>query len=81
MRRIGLAVVLAVGLIAALTVEAQSAGKVHRIGALSGGSPTSDAPRYGALRLALRDLDYTEGQKMVATLPKTLPIIHSNHRT
>jgi hypothetical protein len=35
MRRIGLAVVLAVMCLAPLAAEAQSAGKVHRIGYLS----------------------------------------------
>jgi hypothetical protein len=61
MRLIGLAVVLAVSLLAApLTVEAQQAPKVHRIGLLLTGTPPD--PNVEAFREALRELGYVEGQ-------------------
>ncbi len=63
MRRIGLAVVLAVSLIfiAPLATRAQQTGKVWRIGVLGIGSPT-DASTW---RQALRDLGYVEGRNLV----------------
>jgi len=66
MRLIGLAVVLAVGLILApLAPEAQpQTGKVWRIGVLmSLYPPDADAPQ--ALRQGLRTLGYVEGQNLV----------------
>jgi len=56
MRRIGLAVVLAVSLLAPLFGEAQEATKVYRIGWLS----TAGGPRT-TFREALRELRYIEG--------------------
>ena len=52
------------GLLAApLAAEAQQAGKVHRIGYLSGGTAV---PRYTeAFRQGLRELGWVEGQKIV----------------
>src|SRR5258707_15094110 len=53
-------VLLAVAVIA----EAQQPKKVHRIGYLSSSDPASDSPRIEAIRLALRDLGYIEGQNI-----------------
>lgn len=63
MRLIGLAVVLAVGIaLAPLIVEAQSAGKVYRIGFLSLRS-SPGAPEE-AFRQALRELGWIEGRNI-----------------
>jgi len=65
MRLIGLAVVLAVGLILApLAAEGQQTGKVWRIGVLSvSPQPT---PRGDAFRQGMRDLGWVEGQNWVS---------------
>src|SRR5262249_56196533 len=66
-RRIGLAVVVALGLvIAPLAVEAQQPGKVWRIGILAGSRPTTpEAARpWEALLQGLRELGYVEGQNL-----------------
>ncbi len=65
-RTIGLIVTLALGLLAApLTAEAQQAGKVYRIGYLSGfGSPATD-PGQIPFRQGLGELGYVEGQNLV----------------
>ena len=55
-------VLLALGVIA----EAQQPKKVHRIGYLSSSDPASDSPRFEAIRLALRDLGYIEGQNIAS---------------
>src|SRR5262249_49748648 len=61
MRRIGLAVVLAVSLaLAPLCADAQSAATIPRIGLLS-----PDARFWEPLRLGLRDLGYVEGKSIV----------------
>src|SRR5881296_220340 len=65
MRRIGLAVLLTVGVILApIAVEAQQPGKIPRIAFITttspGGSPPIDAFRGG-----LRDLGYIEGQNLL----------------
>jgi len=54
-------VVLAFGLVA----EAQQAGKVPRIGFLSGSPPSSIKARTEAFRQGLRDLGYVEGKNIV----------------
>ena len=60
MRRIGLAVVLALSLLAApLAVEAQQVGKVPRLGILLYGTPNDD-PNLPAFRLGLSELGYVE---------------------
>jgi putative ABC transport system substrate-binding protein len=43
---------------------AQQPKKVPRIGYLSGGNAASDSARSGAIRLALGELDYIEGQNI-----------------
>jgi ABC-type uncharacterized transport system substrate-binding protein len=61
MRRIGLAVVLAVSLaLAPLVAEAQPAGKMTRIGYLA----VSPRPTDDVFRQALRELGYVEGQNL-----------------
>src|SRR5215510_9134380 len=67
MRRIGLAVVLALGLlIAPLAANAQpQAGKVPRIGFLSLTSPSDRPPLLDAFRQSLRELGWVEGQNIV----------------
>src|SRR5262249_45709552 len=57
----GLGAVVAVPLAA----EAQQAGKVWRIGILSGGSRERLVPVYEALESGLRDLGYVEGRNVV----------------
>ena len=66
MRRIGLAVALALSLgLAQLGAEAQQAGKVPRIGVLWGYSP-SDVSRFAeAFRQGLASLGYVEGRNIV----------------
>jgi putative ABC transport system substrate-binding protein len=63
MRRIGLAVVLALSLIAApRAAEAQQAGKLPIIGLLVPGTPTSHGPWFAALVQRLRELGWIEGR-------------------
>ena len=47
-----------------LPAGAQQPKKVPRIGYLSGGDPASESTRAEAIRLALRDLGYIEGQNI-----------------
>jgi len=66
MRLIGLAVVLGLSLILApRAVETQQPAKIPRIGVLSGGTPTTYAPRHEAFRQGLRELGYVEGKNIV----------------
>ena len=53
-------VLLALGVIA----EAQQPKKVPRIGYLSSGDPARESARSEAIRLALRELGYIEGQNI-----------------
>ena len=62
MRLIGLVILTAGLALGPLTVEAQQAGKVYRIGVLAGTPP--DAPRWSPFREGLRQLGYIEGQNM-----------------
>jgi putative ABC transport system substrate-binding protein len=65
MRLIGLAVVLAVSLLAApVAAEAQPAGKVYRVGYLTAGSVTANPGVLEAFRQGLRELGYVEGQNI-----------------
>src|SRR3989441_10132932 len=59
MRLIGLAVILAVGLV--LGAEGQQAGKVPRVGYLSVTSAANGLHNLGALRAGLRTFGYIEG--------------------
>src|SRR4029453_1644409 len=65
MRRIGLAVVLTLILLAPLAGEAQQAGKVPRIGFLSLTSPSDRPFLLDAFRQRLRELGWVEGQNIV----------------
>src|SRR5262245_39326729 len=51
-------------LICANLAEAQQPNKVHRIGYLSPGDAASDSTRSEAIRRALRDLGYIDGQNI-----------------
>ena len=58
-------ILIAVVLLAvAVTAEAQQPKKVPRIGYLSPFDPASDSTRAEAIRLALRELGYIEGQNI-----------------
>jgi putative tryptophan/tyrosine transport system substrate-binding protein len=65
MRVIGLAVVLALSVVAPLTGEAQQTGKVYRIGVLDTMSATLNTANLGAFRQGLRELGYVEGRDFV----------------
>jgi putative ABC transport system substrate-binding protein len=65
MRRIGLAVALALSLfVAPLAAEGQQAGKIARIGILNL-LPPETSQGFAVLRQGLRDLGYLEGQNIV----------------
>ena len=63
MQRIGLAVVLAFGLVLTPLAADTEQPKVYRIGVLSTGNPRS-ATIYQALEQRLRELGYIEGQNL-----------------
>ena len=66
MRLIGLAVILTVGLtLAPLAAEAQSAGKVYRIGFILTVAPNEAEHLIKALDEGLRELGYVEGRNIV----------------
>ena len=66
MRRIGLAVVLALGVVLALHLaDAQQASKVPKIGYLASGTPASLAHLVEAFREGLRELGHFEGKTFV----------------
>jgi len=66
MRRIGLAVVLALSLaLAPLAGEAQQAGKMPRIGVLAGSLLSTNPARIKAFREGLGELGYVEGKSIV----------------
>jgi putative ABC transport system substrate-binding protein len=66
MKKNGLSLVLIAVVLLALgvTAEAQQAKKVPRIGYLSSTNPARESARFEAIRLALRELGYTEGQNI-----------------
>ena len=51
-------------LIAPLAADAQQQGKIYRIGYLSAGTPSAQAPYFEAFRQGLRDLGYIVGQNI-----------------
>jgi len=66
MRRIGLAVLVALSLtIAPFAAEAQQPPKVARVGWMSLATPTAPAPYFDVFRRGLRDLGYVEGQNLI----------------
>ena len=66
MKKSGVSSILFVVILLAVAViaEAQQPKKVHRIGYLSAATPARESARSEAIRLALRDLGYTEGQNI-----------------
>ncbi|MBI4525351.1 MAG: hypothetical protein HY695_16235, partial [Deltaproteobacteria bacterium] len=54
----------AVFLLAVSLTGAQQPKKIHRIGYLAGGDPTAESARAEAVRRALRDRGYIEGQNI-----------------
>jgi len=56
---------LALGLLAGTSAEGQQAGKVPRIGYLSGSPPSAIAEHNEAFRQGLRELGYMEGKNIV----------------
>ena len=66
MKKAGLSSILVavVLLVLGVIAEAQQTGKVRRIGYLSSGNPSSESTRSEAIRLALRELGYIEGQNI-----------------
>jgi ABC-type uncharacterized transport system substrate-binding protein len=63
-RKLGSFALCAMLLALCATAEAQQPNKVHRIGYLSPGDAASDSTRSEAIRLALRELGYVEGQNI-----------------
>ena len=61
---LGLSVIPFALVVAGTVAEAQQPKKVHRIGYLSSADAASDSARYEAIRLALRELGYIEGQNI-----------------
>jgi putative ABC transport system substrate-binding protein len=61
---LGLSVIAFVLVVVAAGVQAQQPTKVPRIGYLSSGNTASESKRSEAIRLALRDLGYIEGQNI-----------------
>ena len=59
-----LILVAAVLLIVAVIAEAQQPKKVYRIGYLSSSDPAADSTRSEAVRLALHERGYIEGQNI-----------------
>jgi len=64
MRLIGLAVVLALGLLLAPLAAQAQPPRTPRIGVLSNGNPTASNPQQEALRRRLRELGWIEGQTL-----------------
>ena len=65
MRSIGFSLLATVFLTAALPSLAQQAGKIPRIGYLTGATPDGQAARIEAFRQGLRELGYVEGKNIV----------------
>ena len=66
LKRLGLSVVLAFGILAApLAAEAQRGGKVYRIGVLETTSAAGNATNLAAFRQGLSELGYVEGRDIV----------------
>jgi putative ABC transport system substrate-binding protein len=61
---VGFAVIALVLVVAAAVATAQQPKKVHRIGYLVGSDAASDSARAAAIRLALHELGYIEGQNI-----------------
>jgi putative ABC transport system substrate-binding protein len=57
-------VVIAVVMVVGAIAQAQQPKKVPRIGYLSSSNPVSESSRFEAIRLALRELGYIDGQNI-----------------
>jgi putative ABC transport system substrate-binding protein len=68
MRSIGLAIVLAVGLLAPLAADGQTASTIPRIGFLTSGFPASVAHLLEGFKQGLREYGYVEGQNILVEL-------------
>src|SRR5262245_18902183 len=64
-KAVALSILVAAMLYVVFAAEAQQLKKLFRIGYLSGTTPDVDAPRSEAIRLALRQQGYIEGQNIV----------------
>jgi hypothetical protein len=66
MTRTGVLSILVVAVLLAVAViaEAQQPNKVPRLGYLASENPTSESTRSEAIRLALHELDYIEGENI-----------------
>ena len=66
MKKVGWSSILVAAMLLAggVTAEAQQPKKIPRIGYLSAGDPASESARSEAIRLALRELGYIEGQNI-----------------
>ena len=66
MKKTGVSSILFVVILLAVAIiaEAQQPKKVHRIGYLSAATPARESARSEAIRLALRELGYIEGQNI-----------------
>jgi putative ABC transport system substrate-binding protein len=66
MKKVGWSSILVAAMLLAVAVlaEAQQPKKVPRIGYLSSQDPASESTRSEAIRLALRELDYIDGQNI-----------------
>jgi putative ABC transport system substrate-binding protein len=67
MQKAGLSLILFVTVLLAVAVvaDAQQSKKVSRLGYLSSANPTTESARAKAIRLALRELGYIEGQNII----------------
>jgi hypothetical protein len=68
-RKLGSFALCAVLLVLSVSAEAQQPKKIPRIGYLSSGDPASESIRSEAIRLALRELGYIEGQNIAFEVP------------
>jgi putative ABC transport system substrate-binding protein len=64
LKSVGLVAIAVAFALCGAVAQAQQPKKVLRIGYLVGGDPTSESTRAEAIRLALRELGYIEGQNI-----------------
>ena len=66
MKKVGWSSILVAAMLLAggVTAEAQQPKKIHRIGYLLAGDPAGESTRFEAIRLALGELGYIEGQNI-----------------
>jgi ABC-type uncharacterized transport system substrate-binding protein len=66
LKLVGLSVIAFVLVLTGGVAQAQQPKRVYRIGYLSSSDPASDSPRFEAIRLALRERGYIEGQNIAS---------------